>query len=76
MFGSYSGVRVRIPYTFRTPYLSTGTEGVRYTGKKLILGTEMVRSTEIILKMKYGYGYGKNSGKNHGTENGKCTYCF
>ena len=62
-FEPYSGVRVRIPYTYRTPYLSTGTEGVRYTGKSIFLGTEMVRSTEIILKMKYGTGTGKIGGK-------------
>ena len=62
-FPPYSGVRVRIPYPYRTPYLSTGTEGVRYTGKSIFLGTEMVRSTEIILKMKYGTGTGKIGGK-------------
>ena len=55
----YAGLQLRIPYTYRTPNISTGTKGVSCTGKKLILGAEMVPSTGINLKMKYGYRYGK-----------------
>ena len=76
MYNTYSGVRVRISYTYRTPYQSIGTEGVRYTSKNLILGAEMVRSTGCFFKIEYGYGYGKNLVKNHGTEYGTYTGCL
>ena len=72
----YPEVRVRIPYTYRTPYQSIGTEGLRYTGKNLILVAEMVRSTGCFFKIEYGYGYGKNLVKNHGTEYGTYTGCL
>ena len=44
--------------------------------KSFIFDPFGLKTVGIILKMKYGYGYGKNSGINHGTENGTCTGCF
>ena len=67
---------LRIPHQYRTPYLSTGTEGVRYTGKNWFLGTEMVRNTGNIWKLSTGTGTGKIGGKITVRSTVRCTDRF
>ena len=67
---------LRIPHQYRTPYLSTGTEGVRYTGKNWFLGTEMVRNTGNIWKLSTGTDTGKIGGKITVRSTVRCTDRF